>query len=53
MKTSFVYILHCVDDSFYTGLTTNLEKQDGRQTTRTLHAFPAKHAKLSYQLKKI
>lgn len=23
----FVYILHCSDDTFYTGITTNLEKR--------------------------
>ena len=27
MKHSYVYILKCVDDSYYTGVTANLEKR--------------------------
>ena len=27
MKLSYVYILNCADDSYYTGVTTNLEKR--------------------------
>ncbi len=27
MKTYFVYILKCTDDSFYTGITNNLERR--------------------------
>lgn len=27
MKLSYVYILKCADDSYYTGVTTNLEKR--------------------------
>lgn len=27
MKTYFVYILKCTDDSFYTGMTNNLERR--------------------------
>lgn len=27
MKLSFVYILKCSDDSYYTGITSNLEKR--------------------------
>jgi putative endonuclease len=27
MKTYFVYILKCSDDSFYTGITNNLDKR--------------------------
>ncbi|WP_317133615.1 GIY-YIG nuclease family protein [Flavobacterium sp. GSA192] len=27
MKTYFVYILKCADDSFYTGITNNLERR--------------------------
>ena len=27
MKLSFVYILKCADDSYYTGITSNLEKR--------------------------
>lgn len=27
MKTYFVYILQCSDDSFYTGMTSNLENR--------------------------
>ena len=29
MKSSWVYILRCVDGSYYTGCTTNLEKRIG------------------------
>ncbi len=34
MKTWFVYIIHCTDDSLYTGITTDIErryKQHGLQ----------------------
>jgi len=27
MKLSYVYILNCADDSYYTGVTTNLQKR--------------------------
>ena len=27
MKTYFVYILKCIDDSYYTGFTNNLERR--------------------------
>ena len=27
MKLSFVYILHCADDTYYTGVTFNLDKR--------------------------
>ena len=27
MKLSYVYILHCADDSYYTGVTSNLDKR--------------------------
>ena len=27
MKLSYVYILQCADDSYYTGLTSNLDKR--------------------------
>ena len=27
MKLSYVYILHCADDTYYTGVTSNLDKR--------------------------
>ncbi|OIP01511.1 MAG: endonuclease [Bacteroidetes bacterium CG2_30_33_31] len=27
MKTMYVYILHCADDSFYIGVTNNIERR--------------------------
>ena len=27
MKTMYVYILHCADDSYYVGVTNNLERR--------------------------
>ena len=27
MKTAYIYILQCADDTYYTGVTTNLEKR--------------------------
>ena len=43
----FVYILHCLDNSYYTGITTNLEKrlikhQSGRGGAYTQSHPPVK-----------
>ena len=47
MGTSWVYILHCVDGSYYTGCTTNLnqrlaEHQHGEKCTYTRSRRPVK-----------
>jgi predicted GIY-YIG superfamily endonuclease len=46
--TFWVYILHCADNSYYTGHTDNLENRIGEHQTGTHHSFtshrlPVKH----------
>ncbi len=34
MKNWFVYIIHCTDDSLYTGITTDIEKRYKQHATQ-------------------
>jgi putative endonuclease len=51
MKTMYVYILRCGDDTYYTGVTNNLEKrfQEHEQgINRNCYTFTRKPIKIVY-----
>ena len=41
-KTYWVYILKCVDDSFYTGSTSNIEKRISEHKNRVFSGYTSK-----------
>ena len=42
MKDYFVYILKCSDDSYYTGVTNNLEKRVGEHQSGIIKGYTSK-----------
>ncbi len=46
MKTYFVYILKCSDDSFYTGITNNLERRLIEHKTKKSFSYTYKRQPL-------
>ncbi len=48
VKLSYVYILHCADDSYYTGVTSNIEKRFlEHQTGKHLDSYTFKRRPLT------
>ena len=52
MKKYYVYILHCKDNSYYTGITNNIEKriaEHNHSPNKTSYTYSRRPVKIVYQ----